>query len=146
MKKRMRGSGLRYTLPFLFRFAGLWLVVTIAAVLVGAVSNYLAIARMENVDADGLRLALAIQTGLSLVAVVGLAVFTTHRLAGPWIAIKRALDSVRDGDLETGLRLRRTDPQNLPVQVAFDEMLASLRRRIGEAERGGGRPGGGAAG
>jgi nitrogen fixation/metabolism regulation signal transduction histidine kinase len=134
MAKRIRGSGLRYTLPFLFRFAGMWLVVTVTAVLVTAVISYLRFAHRDDAAAADLRNALLLQTILSLIAVVGLAVFTTHRLAGPWIAIKRALDSVRDGDLRTGLRLRGSDPQNLPVQVAFEQMLESLRKRIPDAE------------
>lgn len=133
MGKRLRGSGLRYTLPYLFRFAGLWLVVSVAGVLVSAVSSYLAFADRQAGETLGLRNALIVQTVLSLIAVIGLAVFTTHRLAGPWIAIKRALESVRDGDLQTGLRMRRSDPQNLEVQVAFEQMLESLRKRIPDA-------------
>jgi len=61
--------------------------------------------------------------------VLALALFTTHRLAGPWIAVRRALDRVRDGDLDSGLRLRATDPRIKEVELAFAQMLDSLRQR-----------------
>jgi nitrogen fixation/metabolism regulation signal transduction histidine kinase len=63
-----------------------------------------------------------------VIAVVALAVFTTHRLAGPWIAVRRALDRVRDGDLDTPLRIRTVDPYLREVERAFNEMRESLRR------------------
>ncbi len=133
MERRIRGSGLRYTLPYVLSFAGLWLVVSIAAILVASASSYLVFAdRMEVGAASGLGKALILQCVLSVLAVVALAVFTTHRIAGPWIAVRRALETVRDGDLEAGLRLRATDPRVHAVQVAFEEMLASLRQRLGE--------------
>jgi hypothetical protein len=130
-ERRIRGSGLRYTLPFFFHFAALWLVVTIAAVLVAGVSSYLLFASRPDPQGADLRNAIILQTALSLLAVVALAVFTTHRLAGPWVAVRRALLAVRDGDFNTGLRFRVGDPRLQEVQAAFDEMIASLRERLG---------------
>ena len=131
MERRIRGSGLRYTLPYVARYAGLWMVVTVAAVLVAAVSSYLLFANQFGGETvSGLRTALVVQTVLSIVAVVALGVFTTHRLAGPWIAVRRALDSVRDGNLETPLRLRASDPRIREVEVAFEQMVKSLRERL----------------
>ena len=131
MERRIRGSGLRHTFPYFVRYAALWLVVTIAAVLVASVSSYLLFAaRVGGAGVAGLRYALIIQTVLTILAVVALAVFTTHRLAGPWIAVRRALEAVRDGDLQARLRFRASDPRIQVVEVAFEQMLASLRERI----------------
>lgn len=130
MAKTIRGTGLRHTLPYVLRFAGLWLLVSIAAVVVASVSSYWLFAeRVGEGGAAQLRKVILIQAILSILAVVALAVFTTHRLAGPWIAVRRALDRVRDGDLDSGLRLRATDPRIKEVELAFAQMLDSLRQR-----------------
>lgn len=127
--------GVRRTLPYLFRFAGPWVLVTTTAVVLMALSNYFAFATRGGAVAEDLRTSLILQAALSILAVLALAVATTYRLAGPWIALQRALESVRDGDLRTGLRLRASDPQAAELHTAFEEMLVSLRRRIpGEAE------------
>jgi nitrogen fixation/metabolism regulation signal transduction histidine kinase len=132
MERRIRGSGLRHTLPFIVRFAGLWLVVSIAAVLVAAVSSYLLFAQRQDGSGDGLRGAIVLQTVLSVLALVALAVFTTHRIAGPWVAVRRALLAVRDGNLDSRLRFRVSDPRLREVEEAFDEMTATLRQRSGQ--------------
>ena len=130
MAKKFRGSGLRHTLPYVLRFAGLWLVVTIAAIVVASVSSYWVFAeRVGDAGAEQLQRVIITQATLSILAVIALAVFTTHRLAGPWIAVRRALDAVRDGDLDRGLRLRATDPRIKEVELAFAQMLDSLRQR-----------------
>ncbi len=131
-RRGIRGTGLRHTLPFFIRFAGLWLVVSIAAVLVAGVSSYLLFAQRLESGGDDLRNAIILQTVLSVLAVIALAVFTTHRLAGPWVAVRRALLAVRDGDLEARLRFRVSDPRLQEVQNAFDEMVSSVRQRLGE--------------
>jgi nitrate/nitrite-specific signal transduction histidine kinase len=130
MARTFRGSGLRHTLPYVVRFAGLWLVVTIAAIVVASVSSFWLFAeRVGEGGAAQLRTVIVVQATLSILAVIALAVFTTHRLAGPWIAVRRALDRVRDGDLDGGLRLRATDPRIKEVELAFAQMLDSLRQR-----------------
>jgi nitrogen fixation/metabolism regulation signal transduction histidine kinase len=122
MARNLRGSGVRHTFPMVGRFAGLWLIVTLAAVGVAAASAYMLAER------GGTRpLLLMLETGLIVGAVAALAVFTTHRLAGPWIAVRRALDRVRDGDLDTPLRIRTVDPYLRDVERSFNEMRESLR-------------------
>jgi nitrogen fixation/metabolism regulation signal transduction histidine kinase len=136
--QQVRGSGVRLTLPYVMRFSGLWLVVTILAVLVFAVTSYLELAdRLTEAGRSRLLLVLSLQTVFVILAVFALAVFTTHRLAGPLIAIRRALNEVRDGKLDRDLRFRRTDAQFGEVENAFNEMLVSLRQ---QAARGGEPP------
>ena len=130
MARKIRGTGLRHTLPYVIRFAGLWLVVTTAAIVVASISSYWLFAeRVGDAGEAQLRKVIIIQATLSILAVLALALFTTHRLAGPWIAVRRALDRVRDGDLDSGLRLRATDPRIKEVELAFAQMLDSLRQR-----------------
>ena len=130
MAWKIRGTGLRHTLPYVVRFAGLWLVVAIAAIVVASVSSYMVFAQRSTEAAAGqLRTVVIIQAVLSILAVIALALFTTHRLAGPWIAVRRALDRVTAGDFDSGLRLRATDPRIKEVELAFAQMLDSLRQR-----------------
>src|SRR5581483_10928728 len=94
MAKRLRGTGVQHTIGFVGRFSGLWMIVTIAAVLVAAGSTYMVFAeRFEGATQARFVRALALQTGITVIAVIALAIFTTHRLAGPWIAVRRALEA-----------------------------------------------------
>jgi HAMP domain-containing protein len=130
--QQVRGSGVRLTLPYVVRFSGLWLVVTILAVLVFALTSYLSLAdRLTDAGRNRLLLVLGVQTLFVILAVVALAVFTTHRLAGPLIAIRRACDDVREGRLDRNLRFRRSDPQFSEVEAAFNDMVTALRRQAG---------------
>jgi methyl-accepting chemotaxis protein len=125
-KRKFRGSGVRHTLPFMGRYAGLWVMVTLLAVAAAAVSTYLVFVER---DGTGIATALIVQTVLTGLAVVALGVFTTHRLAGPWIAVRRALDRVRGGDLTTELRIRSNDSHMRDVERAFNDMVATLREQ-----------------
>jgi nitrogen fixation/metabolism regulation signal transduction histidine kinase len=130
--QQVRGSGVRLTLPYVMRFSGLWLVVTLLAVLVFALTSYLSLAdRMTDAARERLLLVLGAQTVFVILAVVALAIFTTHRLAGPLIAIRRACEDVRDGKLDRTLRFRRSDPQFGEVETAFNDMVLALRQQTG---------------
>jgi len=129
MVRKLRGSGVRHTLPFVGRFAGLWMLVTSAAVLVAAVSTYLLFA--QDHEGASVGKVLAMQTVFTILAVGALAVFTTHRLAGPWIAVRRALEAVRDGNFDDRLRIRTQDVHIKSVEHAFNEMLDTLQGRPG---------------
>ncbi len=132
MARAFRGSGVRFTLPYVFKFLGLWIVVTILAVLVFGVSSYLLLTQ-RVLGPDQRDLAMVILLAQTIVALAGiaiLAVFTTHRLAGPMIALRRAFEDVKDGDLERELRFRRADSHLLELEAAFNEMMGSLRKRL----------------
>jgi len=129
--QQVRGSGVRLTLPYVLRFSGLWLVVTTLAVLVFAATSYLSLSdRLTEAGRSRLLLVLGLQTLFVILAVVALAIFTTHRLAGPLIAIRRACEDVRDGKLDRTLQFRRSDPHLGEVEAAFGEMVISLRRQV----------------
>lgn len=127
----IRGSGVKHTLPFLGRFAGLWLAVSVGAVVVASVSTYLVMGAAAEATTGSQQLVLIGQTLFLILALVGLAVFTTHRLAGPWIAIRRALRDVRDGDLDRRLKIRTADRHLKEVEHEFNAMMESLRGKVG---------------
>ena len=131
--QQVRGAGVRLTLPYVLRFSGLWLLVTMLAVLVFALTSYLSLAdRLSDAARDRLLLVLSLQTLFVFLAVVGLAVFTTHRLAGPLIGLRRALEDVRDGKLDRVLRFRSSDPHLGEIEDAFNEMMISLRQQVAQ--------------
>lgn len=127
--KKIRGSGVKHTLPFIGRFSGLWFLTTTIAVAFASVSTYLIFVD-RGVHGDRRFIAmLTFQTFFIILALAGLAIFTTHRLAGPWIAVKRALEDVKNGDLQRTLRIRRADGYLKTVEDEFNAMMVSLRER-----------------
>jgi nitrogen fixation/metabolism regulation signal transduction histidine kinase len=130
MARAIRGTAVKLTYPYALRYLGLWLMVTILAILVFSVTSYLLLAdRLTGAALHHLALLLFIETVVVIAALIALALFTTHRLAGPFIALRRAFEDVQAGDLSRRLRLRRTDGPLLEVETAFNEMMASLEAR-----------------
>lgn len=128
--QQVRGSGLRQTLPYVMRFSGLWIFVTVLIVAVFSLTSYLLLFdSLTNAAREHLIMVLSIQTGMVVLAVLLLAVFSTHRIAGPMIAIRRALEDVKAGDFDRQLHFRRTDPHLGELEHAFNEMMASIRDR-----------------
>ena len=129
--QQVRGSGVRQTLPFVMRFSGLWIFVTILIVAVFSLTSYLMLFdRLTDAAREHLIMVLSVQTGLVILAVLLLAVFTTQRIAGPLIAIRKALDDVKAGDFDRQLHFRRTDPHLGELEHAFNEMMESIRERV----------------
>jgi methyl-accepting chemotaxis protein len=131
--KEIRGFGVRLTLPYVLPFSGLWLVVTIVAMVVFAVTCYLAATAsplFDDAARTRLALVLSAQTLFLIAAVFALAVFTTHRLAGPYVALIRAFEAVKNGDLERRLHFRRSDIHLRDVEISFAEMMAAVRERL----------------
>jgi nitrogen fixation/metabolism regulation signal transduction histidine kinase len=132
--QQVRGTGIRFTLPYVLRFSGMWILLTVVVVIVFAVTSYLVMFDRLSEGARGdLILVLAIQTTLAVLAVVLLAVFSTHRLAGPLIGIRRAMEDVKAGDLNRQLRFRSSDPHLEEIETAFNEMMATIRARTGSS-------------
>lgn len=130
-KRGRRGSGVKQTLPLIARFAGLWMGVTVVAVLVASTSTYLLIADSLSEELLGrMTEILVVQTSLLVLAVFGLGMFTTHRLAGPWIAVRRALDDVADGNFARRLSVRQADAYLKEVEASFNEMMETVEQAV----------------
>jgi nitrogen fixation/metabolism regulation signal transduction histidine kinase len=128
--QQVRGSGVRFTLPYFLRFSGMWVLVTSLVAVVFGVTSYLAMFDQLSEEAGHrLIVVLSIQTALVIVAVILLAVFSTHRLAGPLIGLQRAMEDVKAGNLDRQLRFRSTDPHLDEIAATFNEMVAALRER-----------------
>lgn len=137
----VRGTGVRLTLRYVPRFTGLWLVVCVLTLLVFALTSYLGL--VNNLGEAGrsrLLLVLTLQTLCVILGMVALAIFTTHRLAGPLIALLRAFEDVKGGDLDRQLRFRKSDSHVAGLERGFNEMMDSIRRRV-DGERAPGAPG-----
>lgn len=132
--RKIRGSGVRFTLPYFIRLSGLWLLVTSIAMILFGVTCYLfAVQTADSLTEEGRRHLIAMlsaQTAGLLLAAIALAVFTTHRIAGPYIALKRAFEELRDGTFERPLRLRTADVHLKELEASFNEMAATLQQRL----------------
>ncbi|HBL29870.1 MAG TPA: hypothetical protein DD490_23785 [Acidobacteria bacterium] len=130
----VRGTGVRHTLRYVPRFTGLWLLVCVATLVVFALASYLGLAdRVGDEGRSRLLLVLTIQTVCVIVGMGALAVFTTHRLAGPIVALLRACGEVKEGRYDRPLRFRQNDRHLTDLETAFNEMVDAVRRR--EADR-----------
>lgn len=67
---------------------------------------------------------------LLVLAAVGLAIFTTNRVAGPMISIRRAIEDVARGDMERRLQFRRSDKHLRELEAAFNEMMVTLAGQV----------------
>lgn len=129
----VRGTGVRFTLPFVLRFSGLWLLVCVLTVVVFACASYWGLFdRLGDEGRSRLLMVLTVQTVCVILGMVGLAIFTTHRLAGPLIGLLRAFEDVKAGKLDRQLRFRESDRHLADLEHAFNEMMASLRERVEE--------------
>jgi methyl-accepting chemotaxis protein len=134
--RQVRGSGVRFTLPYVLRISGLWLAVSVLIFLLFSVTCYLLLLdRPAPADKGYLILVLGLQTLGVLAALLALAVFTTHRIAGPLVAFRRAMEEVRAGKLDTQLRLRGGDIHLRDLEESFNGMLESIRQRTAERGR-----------
>lgn len=130
MARAIRGAAVKLTYPYVLRYMGLWLVVTTLAILVFTVTSYFLLAdRLAGTELRRFATVLFAQMVVVILALVALALFTTHRLAGPFIALKRAFEDVKDGDLSRRLQFRRADPHLVEVATAFNEMMESLEAK-----------------
>jgi len=122
--------GIRNTLPYVLRYSALWLVVMVGAVLVASTAIYLVMLdSLSKTQLHRFLIVLVVQTAGIIVAAAFLAMATTHRLAEPLLALRRALEEVRDGHLDRTLAFRSNDAHLREIEVAFNEMMATLRKR-----------------
>ena len=129
--KMRRGSGIKLTLPFVLWYSTLWFIVLVVTVPVFSVASYLTMA--DVLPEEGRRnliFVLVTRTPLLILTVAGLAIFTTHRLAGPFIALKRAFDDVREGNIDRVLRFRRSDAHLRGVEDSFNGMMEAMRSKV----------------
>ena len=138
-RSQRRLSNVKLTSHLHFRHMGLWIVITCSCLFAANLLLYLFIVQawsalaqdfggeMTMIPSPALLIAMLAEFVAFSAAIVYLAIFTSHRIAGPYIGIRSACEAIRDGDTERRIRFRRTDGLD-DLEKAFNEMLDTLSR------------------
>jgi nitrogen fixation/metabolism regulation signal transduction histidine kinase len=133
MRQRLAALRLQHTVGSVGSMTGLWMLVANAAILVVAALSYFHLFYVAG-DVTIRERALMLETALTVLCVVALGLFTTQRLASPWVALRQACESVHGGDLAARLRVAPDGEHVHAAQQSFNAMLESMERRVREAE------------
>ena len=125
MKWKSRGSGFKHTLYAVWSFSGVWIVVVVLTMPVLTISMMVGGVVPESSHSD-IWFFLLTRVPIIALAAVGLAIFTTNRVAGPFIYLKRSFEAVERGDMDRRLRFRREDKHLRELETAFNEMMVAL--------------------
>ena len=128
MNRYIRGSGFRHTLPAVFRFSALWVVVVVLiapVIIVGMILSDLVPPALHG------EVWFFLFTRVPIIALVaiGIAIFTTNRLAGPWVHLARAFKDVESGNMDYRIRFRDSDKHLGEVAAGFNRMMVALNER-----------------
>ncbi len=128
MNKKIRGSGFKHTLPAVLPFSAVWVFVVVLAAPVITVAMMLGSVVPPSLHGDVWFFLLTRMPAIAL-AVTALAIFTTTRVAGPLVLLRRAFEDVKGGDMDRRLQFRRADKHLRELETAFNEMMMALRER-----------------
>ncbi len=73
---------------------------------------------------------LVVVTLLVGLATIAVALFTSHKIAGPLYRLKMGIEKVKNGDLSTSFTIRTNDQLQI-VATEFDDMRRGLKNSIG---------------
>jgi len=141
-KSQRRLANIGMTSKHHFRYLGLWILLVSALVVVLNIVLYLyaeerwgGIYSLDNVfhsfyasNREAFLTALSVETAMLVGAVILLAKVTVHRVAGVFIRLQNAFDTVRDGNMDVALKFRSYDRLD-ELQDSFNQMMAALRDR-----------------
>ncbi len=134
MKKKIRGSGFRHTLPAVFWFSALWVVLVVLTAPVVIVLMMLSGLVPPALHGE-VWLFLLTRTPIIALVAIGLAIFTTTRVAGPNVCLTRAFKAVELGNMDYRLRFRRSDRHLRELEAAFNAMMVALSERADSRRR-----------
>ena len=129
-KWRFRGSGFKHNLRSIWPFSAVWVILMVMAAPVVTIGMMWSGIAPES-SYSAIWFFLITRMPLIVVAAVGLAIFTTNRVAGPMICLRRAFEEVRGGNLDHRIRFRRNDKHLREIETAFNEMMEALNERAG---------------
>lgn len=132
MKKMLlrRGSGFRHNLESVWPFSGVWILVVVLSAPVLTISMMWGDVVPPSAHPT-IWFFLLTRTPFILLGACGLAIFTTNRVAGPTVRLRRAFEEVKDGDLDHRLVFRRDDKHLRALETAFNDMMVTVRERAG---------------
>jgi HAMP domain-containing protein len=147
-KSKRRLSNVTLTRKHHFRYMGLWVLLSGCMLLAFNIVLYMWLEeRWQNMTSLAAELmeteivmrspvivALVVELVSFMLAVTGLAMFTAHRIAGPYIRLRNACNDVADGNFDYSLRFRGYDRLE-EVEEAFNGMMAAFRAEL--AKKGG---------
>ncbi len=128
MKSYLRGSGFKHTLPAVFKISALWVVVVVLTAPVVIVLMMLSGLVLPALQGEVWFFLLTRTPIIALVA-IGLAIFTTTRVAGPNVLLTRAFKAVELGNMDYRLRFRRSDRHLRELEAAFNAMMVAMSER-----------------
>ena len=143
MTKRKAGrkiSNVGQTRKFHYQYMGLWIFLTSVLIVVLNIVVYLlveerwlgptAISRDFHqqyvVFRNAILFALGVECCLFIIGIIGLAKFTAHRLAGPFIRLQHVFDSVAAGEIDHKLKFRGYDHLE-ELESAFESMTKAIK-------------------
>ena len=128
MKRKIRGSGFKYNLRSVWPFSAVWVVVVVLTPPALTVALILGAYVPPSSHRDVWFFLLTRMPVIALLA-TALAIFTTNRVAGPLVYLRRAFEDVKRGDMDRRLRFRRSDKHLRELETAFNEMMVALGER-----------------
>lgn len=137
-------SNIRLTKKYHFRYSGLWVLVSAALVLLVNILLYLyfetrcgdlrSISESFDEQYASLRSTflsgLVVEVTFFMVAIVFLAIMTSHRIAGVFIRLKNAFDDVKNGNLDHRLQFRSYDHLE-DLEDSFNDMMGEINKKVG---------------
>ena len=126
--RKIRGSGFKHTLPAVLPYSAVWVFVVVLTAPVITVAMMLGSIVPPSLHGD-VWFFLFTRVPVIALAATGLAIFTTTRVAGPLVQLRRAFEDVKRGDMDRRLRFRRVDKHLQELETAFNEMMVALRER-----------------
>ena len=129
IRMRLRGTGFKHTLPYLWHYSSIWFLVF----LVSAPGTFIGFLMTDVLTEEGREAAQAFlftRMPIVVLAVAMLAVMLTARLAGPFIALKRAFGDVAAGDMRRRLEFRGGESHLQGVEDGFNAMMDTVQRHV----------------
>ena len=133
MIRQIRGSGFRHTLPAVYWYSAIWVVIVVLTapiLIIGMVVGDIIPPELHS------EIWFFLFTRVPIIAVVaiGIAIFTTTRVAGPMIPLMRAFKRVEQGDTDYRIRFRDSDKHLRELELAFNAMMQALSDRAESAD------------
>lgn len=127
--RKLRGTGFKHTLPYVWRFSNVWVFVFLVS-LPGTVTGFLMSDVLTEEGREATLRFMYTQMPIMMVVIAVLSVMLTARLAGPFVAIKRAFADVAAGDMTRRLRFRREDRHLADIEDGFNAMMERVESQV----------------
>ena len=126
---RLRGSGFKHTLPYLWPYSSIWVLVFLVSA-PGTFIGFLMTDVLTEEGREATQAFLLTRMPIVVVAVALLAVVLTARLAGPFVALKRAFADVAAGDMRRRLEFRDGESHLRGVEDGFNAMMDAVESHL----------------